>query len=255
MKIVALLAGLALLAACAQAPQSARDRGEETRARVHTELAALYYARGQYAVALQELEQALAAENAYAPAHNVLGLVWAALGEDAKADAGFQRALALQRNYSEAHNNYGWFLCQRGRHAEAIAQFEAALANPLYATPERALTNAGLCSLDQGNLAAAQDYLERALRRAPRLQPALTAMAELRVRQGRMQAARELLRQAAAVAELDARALWLGVRVERQLGDTLAEGAYATQLERRFPDSEEARWLRQGRYDRVGRPL
>lgn len=254
-----LLLGL-WLAACAQTPETSVGREttearDNPRARIHTELAALYYARGQHAIALQEVDIALSADANYAPAHNVLGLLHAALREDTKAEESFRRALTLQRNYSEAHNNYGWFLCQRGRIDAAVAQFEAALANPLYASPERALTNAGLCSLQKGDLAAAESYLERALRRSPNQPLALVALADVHARQGRLIQARNLLKQAASQAELNARALWLGVRIERQLGDRVSESSYASQLERRFPDSEEAYWLRMGLYDRTGSAL
>lgn len=247
-----------LLAACAQTPDNGLGReaqsgaGENPRARVHTELAAQYFLRGQHAVALQGLDEALKADANYAPAHNMLGLVYGDLREDAKADASFKRAIALARNYSEAHNNYGWFLCQRGRYDASLAQFELALTNPLYASPERALTNAGLCSLQKGDLKAAEDYLQRALRRMPSQPTALLALADLHARQGRLVSARNLLRQAASVTELDAQGLWLGVRVERQLGDRSSEASYASQLQRRFPDSEEAHWLRSGQYDQPG---
>ncbi len=257
------LAVLALglpLAACAQMPEplagrEATETRDDPRARIHTELAAHYYARGQHAIALQEVDLALAADRDYAPAYNMLGLVHAALKEDAKAEASFRQAISLKRNYAEAHNNYGWFLCQRGRIDAAVAQFEAALANPLYASPERALTNAGLCSLQKGDLAAAESYLERALRRSPNQPLALVALAEVNARQGRLLQARNLLKQAASLAELDARGLWLGVRIERQLGDRVSESSYAAQLERRFPNSEEAYWLRMGLYDHTGGAL
>lgn len=246
------------LAACAQTSDNSLGReaqsgaSENPRARIHTELAAQYFLRGQHAIALQGLDEALKADSDYAPAHNMLGLVYADLREDAKADASFRRAIGLQRNYSEAHNNYGWFLCQRGRYDESLAQFELALINPLYASPERALTNAGLCSMRKGDLRAAEDYLQRALRRMPNQPLALQALAELHARQGRLVSARNLLKQAAAATELDAQGLWLGVRVERQLGERTSEASYANQLMRRFPDSEEAHWLRTGQYDQPG---
>ncbi len=245
-----------LMAGCAQtrtdslSPETASGTAENPRARIHTELATQYFLRGQYAVALESIDAALKADANYAPAHSVLGLVYAELREDAKAEASFKRAIALQRNYSEAHNNYGWFLCQRGRYDAAVAQFELALANPLYASPERALTNAGLCSLQKGDLKAAEDYLQRALRRLPNQPQAMVALADLYARDGRLVSARNLLKQAAAITQLDARGLWLGVRVERLLGDRTSEASYASQLQRRFPDSEEAYWLASGQYDR-----
>lgn len=261
MKVWIAIALSLVLAACAHTPVEVPERkadagaNENLRARIRTELAAQYFLRGQYAIALQDLDEALKADPNYAPAYNVLGLVYSGLGEDAKAEASFKRAIALKRNYPEAHNNYGWFLCQRGRYDVAIEQFELALAHPLYASPERALANAGTCSLEKGDFLLAEDYLQRALRRAPNQPTALLALADLRARQGRLVSARDLLKQAASVSELDARGLWLGVRVARQLGDRVSELSYASQLKRRFPDSKEAYWLRSGQYDQPrGRP-
>lgn len=222
------------------------------RAKIHTELGAGYYARGQYAVALQALDKALAAEPSYAPAYNILGLIRAELREDPRAEEAFRRAIALQPQYSEAYNNYGLFLCQRGRVDEALPRFESALGNPLYSTPERALVNAGTCSLSKGNVVGAEVFFMRALKRAPNYAYALLGMAEVDFRQNRLLATRGKLHQLADAGELNAQALWLGVRVERALGDRAAEVSYGTQLRRRFPEAMQTQWLIMGQYDQTG---
>ena len=76
-------------------PEARAASEDNPSARLHTELGAGYYARGQYAVALQELRKALASDSAYAPAYSILGLVHAELGEDKQAEASFQRAVEL----------------------------------------------------------------------------------------------------------------------------------------------------------------
>lgn len=257
--ILALLCLASWLVGCAgtQATNSgspeARSSGEDNlSARLHTELGAGYYARGQYAVALQELRKALDADNAYAPAYSILGLVHAELREDKQAEAHFRHAVELSPNYSDAHNNFGLFLCQRGRPAESIKHFEAALTNSLYATPEKALANAGNCALEKGDLAQAEDYFVRALKRVSNQSTALLGMAEAHYRQGRWLAARSVLRQLGDIAGLGPQALWLGVRAERRLGDREAEANYGAQLRRRFPESMQAQWLISGQYDQAG---
>jgi len=132
-------------------------------AKVHTELAALYYERGQLGIALGEVEQALKADRDYAPAYNVRGLIHMTLREYQEADEDFRHGLSLDSADSEMHNNYGWFLCQRGREKESIPHFMSALKNPLYSTPERAYLNAGLCSRKIGNDSDADEFLQRAL--------------------------------------------------------------------------------------------
>ncbi len=254
----ALFAGLLAMAGCATAPDGGASpetrplSAENPRARVHTELGAGYYARGQYAVALQSLHTALEADPRYAPAYNILGLVHGELREDRQAESSFRRALELSPQYSEAHNNFGLFLCQRGRIDEAMKRFEAALANPLYATPERALANAGACALEKGDLAGAERHFTGALRRAPNLALALQGMAEVNFRQQRLMATRAQLRQLSALGELNAQALWLGIRVERELGNPGEQQSYEVQLRRRFPDSMQMQWLHTGQYHQAG---
>lgn len=250
---------ISLLVACGSTPVSSTDPAESVptgsdrnRARIHTELGAGYYARGQYAVALNSLNTALAAEPSYAPAYNILALVRAELREDKEAEEAFRRAISLQPQYSEALNNYGLFLCQRGRVEDALTRFDAALANPLYATPETALANAGACTLAKGDVGRAEMYFTRALRREPGLGIALLGLAEVDYRAGRLLAARAKLKQLSAAADLNAQALWLGVRVERSLGDRAAESSYGAQLKRRFPEAIQTQWLMMGQYDKAG---
>lgn len=246
-------------AGCAQqgafeksSPETRSDRQVNVQARIHTELGAGYFGRGQYAIALQELNIARAADPGYAPAYSVLGLVHAELREDKQAEDNFRRAIDLSPNYSEAQNNYGLFLCQRGRIAESLVRFEAALANPLYATPETALANAGVCAMEKGDLAQAEVYFIRALKRAPRQPTALLGMAEFNYRKGHWLASRAQLRQLGEAGELGAQALWLGVRAERRLGDREAEASYGAQLRRRFPEAIQTQWLITGQYDQSG---
>lgn len=248
------------LGACAQTSvrggPEAKDsevlESSNSRARVHTELAAQYYSRRQYAVAMQELREALQADGAYAPAYNMLGLLHGALLETKEAEANFSRALDLAPHYSEAHNNFGYFLCSQRRYADAQSHFERAWANPLYATPEKALANAGQCALRSGNLVEAERLSKRALVRAPNQSQALETLADIQFRQGNTAMAHSLLNQADGQGGLDAVGLWLAVRVERQAGNREAEAEYGAQLRRRYPESQETAWLLSGQFDKQG---
>ena len=243
---------LFLLGGCAQSPSSVpaeAERGDVRRAQIHTELAAQYFMRGQHATALDSLRIALDSSANYAPAYNMLALVHTELRQYPQAEEHFRRAIAYGRDYSDAHNNYGYFLCQRGRHEEGLAQLEQALSNPLYTSPDKALVNAGVCALEKGDRVRAEGYLQRALRLAPNHAGALGAMAEVQFRDGHYLAVRDLLGRLSGLSELNAAALWLGVRAERKLGDRMAEASYGTQLRRRFPDAPQTRLLLSGQYD------
>jgi type IV pilus assembly protein PilF len=209
-------------------------------AKVHTELAGLYFQRAQLGVALEELKQALEADSNYAPAYGVRGLVNMALHEDKDAEADFQKSLRLDDTDSDTHNNYGWFLCQRGREKESIPQFMAALKNPLYNTPGVAYLNAGLCSRKAGNNKEAEEFLQKALLVQPGMPQALYALAEISFGNSDYFSAKKYFAELSQKSEsLTAEQLLLGVRIYRKAGDRGLEASYSTQLRNRFPDSRE----------------
>jgi type IV pilus assembly protein PilF len=246
MKNWAVLFMLFMLAGCGMSSGGGGAASDQYKSRsyasakVHTELAGMYFERAQLGVALGEIDLALQADRDYAPAYNVRGLIYMALREDKNAEEDFQQSLRLDENNSEAHNNYGWFLCQRGHEKDSIPHFLAALKNPLYETPERAYLNAGLCSRKAGNNPDAEEFLQRALQLQPGLQQALLAMAELNFANGDyLNAKKYFARFAEKNDNMTAEQLWLAVRIERKAGDRNAEESYGMQLRKRFPDARE----------------
>lgn len=246
-----------LLAGCAQQPADSGsgvagaqvDSESRQRARAFTDLAGAYFARAQYKVALDELRKAITADNRFGPAYNIYGLIYMELAEDKLAEENFRRAIELERSDSEARNNFGWFFCTRGRYDEGLEQFSAALRNPLYAHPEQAMANAGLCAEKKGDLALAEANLLKSLKLQPDNPNTVLKLAGLNFRQGRLMETQRLLGRHAELAPPTAESLWLGVRLERKLGDRAQEAAYGLQLRKRFPDSNEARLLLTGQYE------
>jgi type IV pilus assembly protein PilF len=254
------MAGIVLLAACAeqpvapqltpQAPATQQQADARTRADLHTQLGAGYYELRNFAVALEELNEALRADPNHGPAYNMLGLVYMELREDAAAEQNFERALRINPLDSDANNNYGWFLCQRKRHAEGIKHFMTAVKNPLYQSPDKSFVNAGMCARAAGDDAAALQYFERALATQPSQPQALFHLADLAFRRGEIPAAKGYLtRLSRAVPSLNAEVLWLALRIERRLGDREAEASYGLQLRRNFPNSREAQALLNRQYE------
>ena len=258
MKRAALLAALIVLAGCAsQREGPSVDTGTivgevgdpRNRARAHTDLAAAYYERGSMAIALEELRMATDADASYAPTYNVFGLVYMELKENQLAESSFERALRLSPNDPDFNHNFGWFLCSTGREKESIKYFVQALRNPLYATPSRSYSAAGVCSLKTGNTKDAEEFFQRALKLEPDDTPALLKLGEIRYRQGNIDEARRLVLRYNKLRAPSAESLWLNLRIERRLGERVAEQSYANQLRRRFPGSPEYRALQRGQYD------
>ncbi|MEO6929178.1 MAG: type IV pilus biogenesis/stability protein PilW [Casimicrobiaceae bacterium] len=220
------------------APVTARRKAE-----LHTELAAGYYERGQMNVALDELRLAEADDATYPKIYNVYGLVYTMLGEAPKAEAYFQRALQMAPDDSEIHHNWGAFLCSHGRPAQSIPEFEIAARDPLYKTPEIALTNAGKCSVAAGDKVAAEGYFRRALSLKPQDASAAYNLALLKYRAGLYDDARQLMRMVIQLNDAPAPALYLGMCIERKKGDRNSEDSYVQQLKNRYPNSPEAKNL------------
>jgi len=224
---------------------SSSDAGQ--RAQIRTALAAEYFQRRQYGIAIEEIENAIKAMPTYAPAHNMMGLIQMELREDAKAAASFEQAMRYAGNDPEVLNNYGWFLCQRGDPQRAMGMFEQALKVPLYSSPHRALLNAGLCARRLGNNAGAEQYLRRALQFQPQLQPALAQLADITYGAGRFKDAGGYMAQYSQVQPTpDADMLLLGVRISRALNDKSNADSYLLQLERRFPEASQTRQAKGG---------
>ena len=255
----AMAIGCILLSACATQPSqqevqptantTGSEKEERVRARLRTELAAGYFERGTLSIALEEVRLAQAADPTYGPAYNVAALIYTALKEERLAEQNFMQALRLDPQDSDANHNYGWFLCQRKREQEAIKFFMAAVRNPLYQTPERSYLNAALCARSVGDLAAAEEHLRQAVKSRPNFAPALYYLAEFAYGRGDHLAARQYLGSLTRLVSPSAEVLWLGVRVERKLGDKNSEASYALQLRRNFPESAQAQALLAGQYE------
>ena len=219
------------------------------RARLHTELASLYYSAGNLGVALEELRAAQKADSRYAPTHGMLGLVYMELKENSRAEESFERGLRLSPDDSDINHNYGWFLCQTGREPVSIKYFLHAIRNPLYPAPWRSYSAAGVCTLKTNQTKDAEAFFERALRLEPDEPAALLHLGQIRYRQGNIGEARKLVARHNKLVNPSAQSLWLALRIERRLGERLQEQAFANQLRRRFPESDEYRALQRGQYE------
>ena len=252
--LFALIAGCAATApegpTTAGGPQTGESSDPRNRARVHTELASLYYSRGNMAVALEELRVAVAADQTFAPAHALFGMVYMDLRENRLALASFERALELAPTDPDINHNFGWFLCQTGRAPDSVRYFLQAVKNPLYPTPWRSYSAAGVCAMRAGDTKEAEDAFQSALRLEPDEPTALLQLGQIRYRQNNPEEARKLVSRVNRLLPPTAESLWLALRVERKLGERVAEQSYANQLRRRFPSSPEYQAMQRGEYDK-----
>jgi type IV pilus assembly protein PilF len=230
---------------------SPRISEAETRRRtdIRLQLAATYYQQRQYAVAIDEVRQALNLTPNLPAAYGLLGLIYMELDDRVQAEANFQRALRIEPNNPEINNNYGWFLCRTGREKAAMEYFQRAADDKLYATPALPLQNAGVCMMQVRDYKAAETYLRQAFERDATSAVVKFQLARLYLATRQLERANFYFSLLERGVEPTAETLWLGLRIARAQGDVQAERGYSEQLRRRFPNSNEASLLRRGAFD------
>ena len=256
------VAALALVAGCASNGagsgsgelKTASDvTAAEKRASIRMQLAVGYYQQGKHEIALDEVKQAIAADPGNAEAYGLRALIYTAMGQLALADENYQTALRLKPGSPDLSNNYGSFLCTSlNKPAQAMPYFDTALRNPAYQTPVSALVNAGLCSIRNKNLPAAERYLLEAVRFNPELQASNAGLARVYYERRDYPRAGFFINRLIETSKLDtlsADALWLALRVQRKLADRTQEASLAAQLRRRFPGSPEYAAFERGAFD------
>lgn len=211
---------------------------------VYVRLALVYMQQGQLAQALQNIKKGVAADPNNGEAHNVMAIIYSRLGKNDLADKHFRRSKSLQPNNPYTLNAYGSFLCGQKKFKEAEQQFKDALKNPLYKTPEVALTNAGICAKRVKDLDLAEAYLRRALQHNKKFSVALFHMARVSYETGDMISARDFLKRFHQVAKYTPQSLWLAIQIEQKLGNKNAVASYSMQLRGSFPDSTEVKLLK-----------
>ncbi len=246
MRLLPLLLPLILMAGCAQTATDSRDAAARTekydlqrRLNIRMELASAYYAEGQYATALQEIDKLIAISPVEANAHGLRGLSLMQLGDDAQAEISLRTALKLEPDSPDLNNNMGWFLCQRVSTAKAMPYFLRAISSTTYSSPAKALLNAGLCSKRGGDIAAAESFLLRALKVEPGLIHAHANLAKIYYERADYKNARSHILLAIETEQIAADNLLMAIRIERKLGDRVAEHSLAAKFRRLYPDSPQ----------------
>jgi len=218
-----------------------QDQKAPSAADVYVKMSIAYLQQGKVDIALTKIKQGLELDPTSADANNIIALIYERLGETKLAEQHYKKALDLNPNDPYILNAYGSFLCTQEKYQEANLHFMAALRNALYPTPEVALTNAGICSTRQSNVDQAETYFRKALRSNPKFPIALKRMAAISFENKKYLSARGYLQRYLEVGQHTAETLWLGIRIERELGDLDTLASYELLLRAKFPDSEEMR--------------
>lgn len=249
-KIGLVLALSGMVSACvsnAPEPNRTRDELDREAAQYNLQLGVGYLRQGELEMALGKLKKAIEQDPSLAEAHMALGLLYEQVDEPSEAGRYYRKATRLAPENPEILNAHGVFLCKNDQLKDALSTFDKAAAVPLYRTPEAAFTNAGVCARNAGKLDEADHYFRKALARNARYNEALLQMASLNFDRQAFFPARAYLERFLGNHPATPEALWLGLQIERGMTNGAASEGYARRLLDEFPDSAEARRLKERR--------
>ena len=161
----------------------------------NSELGIRYLQQGRLKLADEKLIKSLAQSLNSAQSNHYFALLQERLGLTKQADTHFKKAIKVTPRDPELRNNYGSFLCKTGQAQASVTQFLSAISNPLYSTPERAYTNAGICLREAGSAkdAQAEKYFLLALERRISFPSALLELSKLYGDQGNRAKSQEFM--------------------------------------------------------------
>jgi type IV pilus assembly protein PilF len=215
-------------------------------AQANMQLAIEYMKLGQLENSRDCIEKALKEDPTNADVQMTAGLVYERINEMAKAEHAYDAANRLGKGDPNIANAYAIFLCRTGKTAAGEKLFLQVAANPLYQTPEVALSNAGSCARSSGDLADAEKYFNRALALRPNYSEALLQLGNVEFDRGDAAQALEIVQRYLALNKATPEILWLGFRAQRKLGDPVAAAVFARRVQTEFPDSVQAQNMRNG---------
>jgi len=243
--VVALFATSLLgLAGCMTNTEKPLSKPEPERAaEINLEIGLDYLRKGNLAQAKEKIDRSLEQNPRNSKAHITAGMLYERLGQPDRAETHFAKAVQLDPENPEIKNTYGAYLCQKGKYDRGEKMALEAAANPLYRTPEIAYLNAANCARNDGDLERTEQSLRKALAVRPKFSEALIQMADLAYNRTDYLIARGFLERYLEVGRSNAASLWLGVRIERSLGNAEAAQNYADRLKLEFPRAAQTKEL------------
>lgn len=237
-RIFGALLASALLSACSGQIKEAENVSKA--ADYNADLGVEYLRNGRLQLANQKLEKSLGQNPSSAKAHHYYALLQQRLKQNEKAKKHFKKAIKIDPKNPEIRNNYGSFLCGTNHHNEAVNQFLVAVKDPLYATPEFAYTNAGICSYKANKKEEAEKYFRIALKKKTSFSSALLQMAKLYEDKQDYSRAQAFLLRYEKVGKSTPEALELCTTINKKVGNIAKSNTCISALLRLFPGSEEA---------------
>jgi type IV pilus assembly protein PilF len=221
------------------------DANEGDAAELNYQLGARYYRSGNYKLARDRLLSSLELNPKNAVAHYTLAMTYESLENLRLATASYKESVRIAPQNFNVQNAYAIFLCNQSQYDEARVHFDRAIDIDNNDSAEITMTNAGVCMMQIPDFAVAEKYFRQALNLKNNFGEALVQMCLLKFSAEDYLAARAFLQRYLNSNVASASVLFLGVRIEEELGDDRARTDYSNQILRDFPRSPEARRILQ----------
>ena len=226
------------------------EKALETRLR----LALGYMNQGDRERAREHLEKAMKINSRSPEVHDLWALLYQQEMELAEAEAHYKKALSYDPGFTRSRNNYGMFLLRQERYEEAYQQFVKGSEDLAYPKRGEIFYKAGVTAVKLNKMAEGQEALQKAVVLAPQMPQPYLELAEIAYTRADYQQAKQMLEKYNDVRRRPTpKALWLGVRLENQLGNRDAEASQGLALKNLFPDSRENQeylnWLQNDKQD------
>lgn len=204
------------------------------------QLALGYMSKGDHERARDNLNKAMEVNSHSPELHDVWALLFQREMEYKEAEAHYKKALSYDPEFTRGRNNYGLFLMRLNRYEEAYQQFSLGTADLGYPKRAELFYKTGVAALKLDKLPEAESAFTRAAVLNPKLSFAYLELAELSFKKKDYQRAMQLLNKYNDTKNGPSpRGLWLGVRLEHNIGNQDAEASQGLALRNMFPNSRE----------------
>lgn len=234
---------LPILTACVTVGGEPPTRNEKISA-INVQLGLGYLQQNNLQQANQKLLKALSQNSNSALAHKAYAILQERLLQKEVAAKHYKIAIELDPDDWQTANHYGKLLCLNGRALESEKYFLSVAQNPQYKTPEYAYLNAAQCLLKIDKKTEAKRNFNKALAAKSDFGDALIEISTLELDAGNFDAAKRYIDRFHLVQQPSARSLWLAIRSELGMDETVNVEKLGQQLESGFPNSDELKsWL------------
>ena len=259
-----LLLILSILLSCQTAPGQLSDDTDSSNAQAintkhrmnskkstssdnYARLGVAYLAQKNYEKAMLKLQKAIKLNSTNAKAFNYLGVLYWQLEKPKLAHQHFKKSQQLSPYNALINHNYAAFLCSQKQYQEASVLFKKVFDNPLYDRLSDAYQASGGCDMAISQLDNAEKKYKKALQLNKKNIRAMLGLAKLYYKRDNVKIAQYYFDRFEQNSAHSPDSLWLGINIQRKLGDNNKLSSYILELKNLYPDSNETLFFIEGK--------